>query len=92
MLPKDINPLDFFFLFRFFENDSLDIMIHGLVIMLLPGYILHYFLVFHKKKYQQFTKKYKSREGKLFNRYMSNSIVISFSLFVITFIFNHLVQ
>jgi len=90
LLPKDLDPLVWFREFHFLSSDFLDTLLHGLILFLLPGHILHYFLVFYKKKYERFTKEYPFRKGKLFINYMSLSLIIPLSILVIAFILNRL--
>ena len=82
LLPDWLDPLVWFREFRFASSNFLDTLLHGMILFLLPGYILHYFLVFYKKKYERFTKVYKFHNGKLFAKYMLISFFVPLSVLV----------
>ena len=86
IIPKSIDPLVFFREFRFVDSNLLNTLIHGLLLFLLPGLIIHYFLVFHKKRYEKFTKKYEYRNLKYFMRYLTISTIIPCFLLIILLI------
>jgi len=86
LIPKSIDPLVFFREFRFFDSDVLNTLLHGLILFLLPGHIIHYFLVFYKKKYEKFTKEYEYHNLKFFMRYVTISAIIPCSLLIILLI------
>jgi hypothetical protein len=90
LLPKSIDPFVFFREIRFFDSDFLNTLVHGLILFLLPGYIVNYFLVFYKKKYEKFTKKYEYQNLKYFMRYLTISAVIPCSLLIIFLIIKYL--
>jgi len=90
LLPKSLDPLVYFREFHFFSSDFLDTLFHGLILFLLPGYILHYFLVFYKKKYEKFTKEYSFKNGNLFMKYMLVSVFLPLSVLVIALIINRI--
>lgn len=75
-LPKSINFISLFLDITFFENSVLDRISHGLIIFLFPGLILHYILIYHKKRYIVLADKYKFRNGKLFIRYVTISVIL----------------
>jgi|ERR1035437_6225601 hypothetical protein len=83
LFPNNFNPFRLFSEFHIFNSDFLNILIHSMIIFLLPGYILNYFFVFYKKKYEKFTKEYKFHNGKLFMRYMLMSFMVPVLLLVI---------
>ena len=90
ILPDGLDPLVWFREFRFASSNFLDTLLHGMILFLLPGYILHYFLVFYKKKYERFTKVYKFHNGKLFTKYMLISFFVPLSVLVVGMIVSRL--
>jgi hypothetical protein len=75
LLPKDLHPIRIFLEFRFFDTIFLDTLIHGLILFLVPGYIIHYFMVFFKGRYKKIICEYKFHDGKLFMKYMLFSLL-----------------
>ena len=75
-IPKELNFISPFLKIPFFENSTLDRISHGAIIFLLPGLIIHYFLIYHKKKYIVLADKYEFRNGKLFMRYVTITAIM----------------
>lgn len=90
ILPKHINPFDYFLNIPFFEDGFLDRVSHGSIMILLPGCILHYFLVFYKKKYEKFTKEYPFRDGKLIYKHVLISFGVPSVMLIIAVIIGRL--
>jgi len=88
LFPKSIDPFHLFMQFKIFDSGFFDRVFHGIIIFLLPGYIIHYFLVFYKNRYEKFTKNYEFRNLKLFSRYAAITLIIPFSLLIIIIIIN----
>lgn len=85
-VPKDLDPTYFFIELHFFDSDFLDTLTHALILFLLPGYLIHYLLVFHKNKYIIIIRKYKPHDGKLFIRYMLISLLTPLIILIIALI------
>ena len=61
-----------------FKGTSLDALIEGLILYILPIQIINYYFVFYKKKYETFLKTYPFYKGKYFLTYFLLSIGIPF--------------
>ena len=90
LLPKNIHPIRFFLDLRFFDSSFFDSLIHGLILFLMPGYIIHYFMVFFKEKYKKIISEYKFHDGKLFMKYMLFSLLGPPVILIIALIVNRL--
>ena len=75
LFPDCIYPLKLFREWHVFNSDFLNLLIPSMIIFLLPGYIIHYYLVFYKKKYEQFIKEYESHNGKFIMKYITISLI-----------------
>lgn len=86
LLPKIISPFYLFKDFILFNNEKVDMLIRGLIILLVPGYILNYFLIFHKKKYIKIIDLHKSQNLKYFFKYLTTSTIIPIALLILILI------
>lgn len=86
LLPKIISPFNLFKDFILFNNEKIDMLIRGLIILLVPGYILNYFLIFYKDKYKKIIYLYKSQNLKYFFKYLTTSIIIPIALLILVLI------
>lgn len=58
-------------------------LLSALVFFYLPWFLIHYYLVFWKDKYQSFLPKYEYRKGKLFTNFFLGIIFIPLFLLII---------
>ena len=68
------------------QNDFWNNLLSPLVFFMLPWFLLHYYLVFWKNKYQTFLPEYKYRNGKLFLSFFMCLIFIPIAFFLISLI------
>jgi len=69
-----------------FNSNFLDVLIHSMILFLLPGCIIHYYLVFYKKKYEQFIKENEFHNGKFIMKYITISLIAPAVLLIIVLI------
>ena len=91
LLPRSLHPIRFFMEFRFLDTIFLDTLFHGLILFLMPGYIIHYFLVFYKEKYKKIISSYGSKGGKMFMNYVLISLFGPPIILIFVLIINKLV-
>jgi hypothetical protein len=65
-----------------FENAFIEKTTSALVFFMLPWFLMHYYLVFWKDKYQSFLPKYEYRKGKLFTNFFLGIIFIPLLLLI----------
>lgn len=65
------------------QNMFLENLLSAVVFFYLPWFVIHYYLVFWKKKYLLFLPKYKYRNGKLFFNFFLCLLFIPLFLFII---------
>jgi len=66
-----------------FQNGFLEKTLSALVFFMLPWFVIHYYLVLWKNKYQIFMSKYKYHNGKLFFNFFLCIIFTPLFIFII---------
>ena len=76
LIPKSLFSINFLYEYFMIDIGFLNGIASGIVIFLLPGLCINYYLIFYHRKYESFTKEYGFHEFKYFGRYLTISTVI----------------
>ena len=71
----------------FFPGTKLDALVSGLVLFVLPNFLLNYYLILRNNRYEKLINKYKSYNGKLFFNYFFSSLFIPLVILIISQVF-----
>jgi hypothetical protein len=63
-----------------FKGNTLDSLFNGLILFMLPMFLINYFLVFRNDRYKVFIEKYQSYNGNYFKKYLLLSCFIPLAL------------